>query len=319
LWTPGYWAFGNGGYVFNAGYWGPTVGFYGGVNYGFGFTGIGYEGGFWRGGVFSYNRAVNNFGGVHITNVYNKTVVNVRPGGPAFNGGPGGIDRRATPAELAASKERHVEPTSAQLEQRQAASKNRELLASANHGHPAIAATSRPGDFSHAAAAPHPVTEARPAAEPHAVAEHAAPAPRPGSEARPASEPHAVAEHATAPRAVGHEPAPMPHAVAEHAPSPHPVAHRAEPMPHAVASHTPAPRPEEHAAPAPHVASHVATPHPATETHPPVHAERAPAPMHTASVTPRPAPMAPHPAAAPHPVAAPHPAAPPAKDEKPHE
>jgi hypothetical protein len=34
LWTPGYWGFAGGVYAFHAGYWGPHVGFYGGVNYG---------------------------------------------------------------------------------------------------------------------------------------------------------------------------------------------------------------------------------------------------------------------------------------------
>src|ERR1700746_547632 len=32
LWTPGYWGWSNGLYVFNEGYWGPEVGFYGGIN-----------------------------------------------------------------------------------------------------------------------------------------------------------------------------------------------------------------------------------------------------------------------------------------------
>jgi hypothetical protein len=32
LWTPGYWGWSNGVYVFNEGYWGETVGFYGGVD-----------------------------------------------------------------------------------------------------------------------------------------------------------------------------------------------------------------------------------------------------------------------------------------------
>src|SRR6185437_9855081 len=41
LWTPGYWAFGGGVYAFHAGYWGPQVGFYGGVNYGYGYGGRG--------------------------------------------------------------------------------------------------------------------------------------------------------------------------------------------------------------------------------------------------------------------------------------
>jgi len=35
-------------------YWGRHVGFYGGVNYGFGYFGDGYEGGRWRGDRFYY-------------------------------------------------------------------------------------------------------------------------------------------------------------------------------------------------------------------------------------------------------------------------
>src|SRR5579863_10014162 len=76
LWTPGYWGFAGGLYGWHAGYWGPHVGFYGGVNYGFGYGGVGFVGGHWRGGVFAYNSAVANFGGVHVTNVYeNRTIV----------------------------------------------------------------------------------------------------------------------------------------------------------------------------------------------------------------------------------------------------
>ncbi len=73
LWTPGYWAFVGGAYVFHQGFWGPHVGFYGGVNYGFGYNGLGYEGGRWEGSRFAYNTTVNNFGGAHITNVYPRT------------------------------------------------------------------------------------------------------------------------------------------------------------------------------------------------------------------------------------------------------
>src|SRR6266851_7755402 len=50
LWTPGYWGWGGGVYVFHPGYWGPHVGFYGGVNYGFGYGGSGFYGGRWEGG-----------------------------------------------------------------------------------------------------------------------------------------------------------------------------------------------------------------------------------------------------------------------------
>ena len=75
LWTPGYWGWRDGLYVWNVGYWGTHIGFYGGVYYGYGYGGVGYEGGYWDNGVFAYNRSVNNFGGVTVTNVYNKTVI----------------------------------------------------------------------------------------------------------------------------------------------------------------------------------------------------------------------------------------------------
>ena len=75
LWTPGYWAFYGGRYRFHHGYWGRYIGFYGGVPYGFGYTGFGYYGGYWRGNNFYYNRAVTRINTVHITNVYSHTVV----------------------------------------------------------------------------------------------------------------------------------------------------------------------------------------------------------------------------------------------------
>jgi hypothetical protein len=148
LWTPGYWGFNNGAYVFNQGYWGPHVGFYGGINYGFGYNGEGFFGGEWRGGVFAYNRAAGyGFGGVHVTNVYNKTFVTNRTTNVSFNGGPHGIEARPTPEQLRYAHESHVQPTAAQMTHVHEAAQNRELLASANHGHPAIAATARPGEF----------------------------------------------------------------------------------------------------------------------------------------------------------------------------
>src|SRR6202050_4239868 len=45
LWTPGFWILAGGLYVFHAGYWGPHVGFYGGINYGGGYVGTRYPGG----------------------------------------------------------------------------------------------------------------------------------------------------------------------------------------------------------------------------------------------------------------------------------
>jgi len=41
LWTPGYWGFVGENYSWHSGYWGPHVGFYGGINYGFGYFWIG--------------------------------------------------------------------------------------------------------------------------------------------------------------------------------------------------------------------------------------------------------------------------------------
>jgi hypothetical protein len=141
LWTPGYWGWNDGVYIFNAGYWGPHVGFYGGINYGFGYGGFGYEGGYWRGGTFFYNRYANNFGGVHVNAVYNGRAENGRLGSRAsFNGGPGGVNARASAAELAAAREGHIGPTSAQSAASQRAAFDRGSRAGVNNGHPLLAA-----------------------------------------------------------------------------------------------------------------------------------------------------------------------------------
>jgi uncharacterized protein DUF4124/YXWGXW repeat-containing protein len=60
LWTPAYWGLAGTVFVFHPGYWGSTVGFYGGVNYGYGYFGNGYSGGHWIGNSFAYNTAVNH-------------------------------------------------------------------------------------------------------------------------------------------------------------------------------------------------------------------------------------------------------------------
>jgi hypothetical protein len=147
LWTPGYWGWNNGLYLWNAGYWGPHVGFYGGINYGFGYGGVGFFGGEWRGGAFFYNTAVMHVDTVHITNVYTRTVV-VNENHAAFNGGEGGVVARPTPEEESYAREPHQAPLAAQVQQEHAASQNRALFASENHGAPAVAATARPGEFS---------------------------------------------------------------------------------------------------------------------------------------------------------------------------
>jgi len=146
LWTPPWWGFAGGFYGFHAGYWGPHVGFYGGINYGFGYGAGGFVGGRWAGGAFQYNSSVNNFGGTHITNVYNEPVANANGSRAAFNG-PNGVTAQATPEQQAAEHEEHVPPTQEQTQHVTQAQANPQLRASANHGNPAIAATSRPGEF----------------------------------------------------------------------------------------------------------------------------------------------------------------------------
>jgi hypothetical protein len=133
-------------YVWHPGYWGPHVGFYGGVNYGFGYFGVGYGGGYWRGRTFFYNRSVTN---IHITNVhiYNQTVIHNNVNRVSYNGGAGGINMRPRPEEERAFRDRRFEATSTQSQHEHAASSNRAFLASVNHGRPAIAATARPGEF----------------------------------------------------------------------------------------------------------------------------------------------------------------------------
>jgi hypothetical protein len=149
LWTPGYWGWNDGVYAWNAGYWGPQIGFYGGINYGFGYGGVGFGGGEWRGGAFFYNTAVMNVNTTRITNVYvNKTVIVNNESHVAFNGGEGGVAARPTAAEEAYSREKHTPPVAAQVRQEHAASQNKALFASNNHGAPAVAATAKPGVFS---------------------------------------------------------------------------------------------------------------------------------------------------------------------------
>jgi hypothetical protein len=147
LWTPAWWGWEGGHYLFHTGYWGPHIGFYGGINYGFGYGGVGYEGGYWNGGHFFYNRAVGNYGGVHITNVYVHNVTIVNRSNVAFNGGQGGIQARANTSEMAAMHESHFQPTANQVQHQTFASQNRAQFASVNHGRPGVTAASTVGAY----------------------------------------------------------------------------------------------------------------------------------------------------------------------------
>lgn len=149
LWTPAYWSWGGNGYVFNNGYWGEQVGFYGGVSYGYGYYGDGYQGGRWQNGQFYYNRSVSNVNVTNIHNVYNTTIINSTTiNRVSYNGGNGGLSARPSAQQETAAHERHVPPVAAQAQHEQAARTNPEQRASVNHGTPAVAATPKPGAFS---------------------------------------------------------------------------------------------------------------------------------------------------------------------------
>ena len=146
LWTPGYWGWGGSAFIFHEGYWGPHVGFYGGINYGFGYGGVGFFGGRWEGEHFAYNTAVMNVNRtvIHNTYVENVHVTNVGVH-TSFNGGTGGIQARPNMQEQQWSHESHVAPTSEQQNHIQMAHADRSNFASANGGHPQYAAMSRVG------------------------------------------------------------------------------------------------------------------------------------------------------------------------------
>jgi hypothetical protein len=149
LWTPGYWGWSDGAYVWHEGYWGPEVGFYGGVDYGFGYGPHGYDGGYWNHGQLYYNSAVNRIPpGLRVAHVYRHAIPGGgAPGRASFNGGHGGVQVRPTVAQLSAEHERHVMPIGAQRQLADSAHHDQALRADYNHGHPGIAVTPRPEAF----------------------------------------------------------------------------------------------------------------------------------------------------------------------------
>jgi WXXGXW repeat (2 copies) len=151
LWTPDWWGWENGAFLFHRGYWATEVGFYGGINYGFGYFGVGFGGGRWDGGIFRYNTAVVNVNTTIIHNTYiDRTVIvnNTTVNRVSYNGGEGGITARPTPQEQRVEQAQHLAPVAAQTQHIDAARSNPQLRASANQGKPPIAATAKPGEFS---------------------------------------------------------------------------------------------------------------------------------------------------------------------------
>jgi len=151
LWTPGYWGFYSGGYMFYPGHWGSHIGFYGGINYGFGYVGFGYEGGYWNSGRFFYNRAYNHID-VHV--VHNVYEYHAAP--RAFNAPRGNFDPHASfrggagvqvhpqPSEGAAWREPTAPRMSTQAQHEQNYSSTHGQGYSENHGRPSTPAISKP-------------------------------------------------------------------------------------------------------------------------------------------------------------------------------
>jgi hypothetical protein len=146
LWTPPYWSRVDGGYAFHGGYWAEQVGFYGGIDYGYGYTGGGYRGGRWENGAFSYNRAVNSLGSLGITTVYDQPVTaEDNPVRVSFNGGRRGTAMQPTRHEEALASARHLGATAEQQKHFELAAIDRSLYSKLNNGQPGVAATPHAG------------------------------------------------------------------------------------------------------------------------------------------------------------------------------
>jgi len=169
LWTPGYWGWVGGSYRWNGGYWGDHIGYYGGVNYGYGYVGVGYQGGHWDHGVFNYNRSVNNVTNIRNIHVYNSRVTVNNTTRVSYSGGQGGVRMEPTKGEQVIREMPHAGPTEPQANHETLSRTNPAQRASVNHGVPPIAATPEPGKFN----APNVVaaraeSQAKPQAKPQA-------------------------------------------------------------------------------------------------------------------------------------------------------
>jgi hypothetical protein len=238
LWTPPYWGFDNGVYLFHAGYWGSHIGYYGGVNYGFGYMGWGFAGGEWRGGHFFYNTAIMHVGGGfhnvyrNETIVHNTTIINNYH--TSYNGGPNGIHYQPRPEERAAMNERHIAPTSIQQQHFQAAERNPEQRFSANHGRPQVVAAARPMSTMHPETGnrpneTRPMNQARPMNQPQ---NRPTPQSRPETQYRPQAQQQSRPQTQARPEQQYHpqtqarpEARPQPQSRPESHPAPHPQEH----------------------------------------------------------------------------------------------
>jgi hypothetical protein len=114
-WTPPYWGWNGSSYAFNDGYWGPNVGYYGGINYGYGYGGQGYYGGRWQGSHFQYNATVNNIrtSNVHYTYA-GRAATSQSASRVSYNGGSGGTRAQPTAAQRQVAMAHHGQPSRSQ-------------------------------------------------------------------------------------------------------------------------------------------------------------------------------------------------------------
>jgi hypothetical protein len=195
------------------------VGYYGGVNYGFGYMGIGFAGGMWDHGFFRYNTAIMHVDGRYIHNTFeDRGMVDrytvARGSHVAFSGGPGGIHHDPMPEERIAERDSHMDRSSFQMQHEGAARNDHSSYFKANGGHPATLAVQRPMTApmhngpqsmgrpeqqmrteSHPQMRPEPQQQSRPSPQQQmrpAPQQHAAPAAKPS--AKPAPKPKAEKE-----------------------------------------------------------------------------------------------------------------------------
>jgi hypothetical protein len=303
LWTPPWWGYSNGAYLWHAGFWGSHIGFYGGINYGFGYTGRGYYGAYWNNGAVYYNRTVTNVNVTIVRNVYNYSVTNnyVRV---SYNGGRGGIEARPTPQELAVTRDPRMAAVPAQVQYARQASADRAQFVAAGAAWPAALALARPLSTSYKA----------PASRPPAAALRAArPTPEPRAQVQPNERPGAPAARPEIPenRAV---PQPLARPEVRPVPETRPSAPEGRP---GVEAPAPRQQPENRPAPAAHPSApergRPETPIPARPEIRPEQRPQAPAPARPeprpesrSSAAPRPEPQA-RPEARPTPQARPEP------------
>jgi hypothetical protein len=116
VWTPPYWGYDGARYQWHAGYWSTSVGFYGGIAYGFGYFGVGY------------NQSAEH---IHSLNRV------------SYNGGRGGIQKQPPPLELAANRDR-IPALGVQMKLARDMRKNPQQYFKGNHGHPPIVVAKAP-------------------------------------------------------------------------------------------------------------------------------------------------------------------------------